>query len=227
MSSLDDPSAPALKPGDWFTTNDEFLDQPSFLRDPEETYHRFQEQQQRPPHGMPMQVIVVHEYYIYASTMAWNGQPWCPVIVDVRQHPVMRLPAWVAGRITKHLRDKQQTRQPRVQQRKPQSQDTQETPDRHRQTGDQGERDSRATRATASQATTKLSTTPTAGQASVPPARTSEPSVDERPWIHLDLRLHPRAALRDLGRFGRTITGLFRRPPRDRRGARPRTDSSD
>ena len=65
MSSLDDHSAPTLKPGDWFTTNDEFLDQPSFLRDPEETCHRFQEQQQRPPHGMPMQVIVVHEYSIY------------------------------------------------------------------------------------------------------------------------------------------------------------------
>ena len=86
----------------------------------------------------------------YASTMAWNGQPWCPVIVDVRQHPVMRLPAWVAGRITKHLRDKQHTRQPRVQEREPQSQDNRETPDRHRRQGDQGERDSRATRARAS-----------------------------------------------------------------------------
>ena len=224
MSSRDAPSNPTLKPGDWFTTNDEFLDQPSFLRDPEETYHRFQAQQQRPPHGMPMQVIVVHECYIYASTMAWNGQPWCPVIVDVRQHTVMRLPALVAGRISKHLRDKQQPRQYHGQHRKPNSPEKQETTERHRQTGD---RDSRPTRATATQATNELSTTATDGLATGPSMPTSEPSADDPPWIHLDLRLHPRAALRDLGRLGRTITRLFRRPPQDLRGARPRTVSSD
>ena len=109
----DDPSPVRLRPGDWFTTEDPTVDDPSFLRDPEEMYYRAHEQHHRPPHGMPLQVIVVHGSHIYATTLNAGGHTWCPVIVDTRLHSVVPLPRWVAERISTHLRgprDRRKTR---------------------------------------------------------------------------------------------------------------------
>ena len=103
LEYLDTDLGTDIQIGDWFTIDDEFESQPSFLRDHDETYFRAHRQDSCPPPGVPMKLISRHENYLYASAMCWNGEEWCPAIVDQRRHAIVRLPDKVPDSIKAHI----------------------------------------------------------------------------------------------------------------------------
>lgn len=116
MPSRLDPHDADLRIGDWFTIDDEIESKPAFLRDPEESYVQAMRPSSCPPPGVPMRLIARHEHYLYASAMSWNGQEWCPAIVDLRRHEVVPLPKSIPEAIKGHLRRERQKNTPRQQQ---------------------------------------------------------------------------------------------------------------
>ncbi|MFM1831953.1 MAG: hypothetical protein RLZZ461_269 [Planctomycetota bacterium] len=112
MPSHHDPFTTDLRVGQWFTIEDEFDSRPGFLRDHDESYFRAHRPDSCPPPGVPMRVVARHEHYIYASAMSWNGQEWCPAIVDLRRHDVVPLPDSIPAAINAHVARERRKNQP-------------------------------------------------------------------------------------------------------------------
>ncbi len=112
MPSHHDPFTTDLRVGQWFTIEDEFDSRPGFLRDHDESYFRAHRPDSCPPPGVPMRVVAKHEHYIYASAMSWNGQEWCPAIVDLRRHDVVPLPGSIPAAIHAHIARERRKNQP-------------------------------------------------------------------------------------------------------------------
>ncbi len=112
MRSHHDPFMTDLRVGQWFTIEDDFDSKPGFLRDHDESYFRAHRPDSCPPPGVPMRVVAKHEHYIYASAMSWNGQEWCPAIVDLRRHDVVPLPGSIPAAIHAHIARERRKNQP-------------------------------------------------------------------------------------------------------------------
>lgn len=227
MPSRLDPSATDLRIGDWFTTEDEFDSRPGFLRDHDESYFRAHRPDSCPPPGVPMRLIARHENYLYASAMSWNGQEWCPAIVDLRRHEVVPLPKSIPDAIKGHL--ERERRKNMQRQQKPQAQATEKsrrTLAREQAEGQQAAQQADAEKAaagTAAAASDKVHTPSEApapavesiaSDATIPPDRRTDDQQADTAWIRLSV--NPGAVLRSLTGIVRTLN-----PRRSRDDRRP------
>jgi hypothetical protein len=193
MPSHHDPFTTDLRVGQWFTIEDEFDSRPGFLRDHDESYFRAHRPDSCPPPGVPMRVVAKHEHYIYASAMSWNGQEWCPAIVDLRRHDVVPLPGSIPAAIHAHIaRERRKNQPPMPRPRNAESGEVAQTASTAAE-----RRSSASPNAVAEGATHPTDTRP---HTPAPTSTTPEPrwthNDDETGWIRLSI--HPRRIISDL-----------------------------
>ncbi len=193
MRSHHDPFTTDLRVGQWFTIEDEFDSRPGFLRDHDESYFRAHRPDSCPPPGVPMRVVAKHEHYIYASAMSWNGQEWCPAIVDLRRHDVVPLPGSIPAAIHAHIaRERRKNQPPMPRPRNAESGEVAQTASTAAE-----RRSSASPNAAAEGAAHPTDTCPTtSAQKSTTPEPRWTHNDDETGWIRLSI--HPRRIISDL-----------------------------
>lgn len=226
MPSHLDPFDTNLRVGEWFTIEDDFDSKPGFLRDHDESYFRAHRPSSCPPPGVPMRLIARHDHYLYASAMSWNGQEWCPAIVDLRQHEVVPLPKSVPDAITGHIERERQKHMQRQQ--KPPAQATEKS--RRTLAREQAEAQRAASAATTRHGNSETVSAPNVTEMACLPACAATRRVDQEPrardqstdgaWIRLSI--NPRAMGRDLLRLVERL-----RPWRRRGADAPSTTSPE
>jgi hypothetical protein len=205
MPSHHDPFTTDLRVGQWFTIEDEFDSRPGFLRDHDESYFRAHRPDSCPPPGVPMRVVAKHEHYIYASAMSWNGQEWCPAIVDLRRHDVVPLPGSIPAAIHAHIARERRKNQPPMP--RPQSAESGEVAQTASTAAER--RSSASPNAVAEGAAHPTDTCPTtSAQKSTRPEPSRTADDGETGWIQLSI--HPRRVISDLKAAARWMNPLRR-----------------